>query len=108
MKLINYNRGYIEKFTCSIHGTIKMTASEFEEAVRYLRVNSDTISKQNCYFSSVLLGEDLQRRIEVMDKRKNLVKKFYVNIRVGATEAIVKEYQLTGYKRGNYQLEVTI
>lgn len=105
MKLINYNYGYNPLFTCSIHGTIEMNREDFGKVVNYLYQNAGTISKNNCYFNPQLLREDLGRR-EYIKNRQGTVKAFLINIRVGATEALVKHFSLKGYKRGNYQLRV--
>lgn len=101
MKLINYKRGYNNTFDCSIHGTIKMTPIEFKQAVEYLERDADTMRKNHAYFNSILLKEDLERKI-------NFARGFLVNIRVSATEALVNHFNLRNYKRGNYQIMVTI
>lgn len=106
MKVINYYRGYVEKFTCVIDGTIDMTVIEYKQVVHCLRHNAGTIKQSNAYFSPTLLEEDLKRRIEIKDK-SGFIKQFLVNIRVSATEALIKEFGLRNYKRGNYQLRVT-
>ena len=105
MKIINYNRGYNDIFECSIHGTIKMNREEFDQAVKYLFMDSDRIRKDHEYFNSKLLERDLARRIHIKNKR-GISQGFFVNIRVSATEALVKHFNLKGYKRGNYQLQI--
>lgn len=101
MKLINYKRGYNNTFDCSIHGTIKMTMGEWKQAEHYLINDADTIRKDHSYFNSQLLKEDVQRRIKIKNG-------FLINIRVSATEALVKQFNLKNYKRGNYQIEVSL
>lgn len=105
MKLINYKRGYNNTFDCSIHGTIKMDRKEFDSIVSYLYGDADKIRKDHAYFNSQLLKEDLARRIYIRNNR-GIVQGFLINIRVSATEALVKQFNLNGYKRGNYQIHV--
>lgn len=105
MKLINYKRGYNNTFDCSIHGTIKMTRDEFDSMVKYLYQNAGTIKKEQEYFSPELLKEDLARRVYEKTKA-GIVKSFLVNIRVSATQAVVNHFNIKGYKRGNYQIQV--
>lgn len=101
MKLINYKRGYNSTFDCSIHGTIKMTAIEWEQVYNRLLAEADTISKYHRYFNSQMLKDDVLRRIPTKTG-------YFINIRVSATEALVKIYNLRNYKRGNYQIEVIL
>lgn len=95
MKLINYSLGYNDIFDCSIHGTIKITRSEFDDVVKFLYKNEDRL-----YLSKKILIEDLSRRIVTK-------KGFLINIRATATQLIAKKYNLKNYKNANYQIEVT-
>lgn len=93
MKITNYKRGYFDKFNCVIHGTITMNKMEFAQVVYYL--NIPTV-KWDYKFT---LKEDLKRIIDCK-------KYFLINVRVGATEKIVKHFKLDNYKRGNYMLKI--
>lgn len=98
MKLINYKYGYL--FNCSIHGKIKMTPEELEQVVKYLRHNK----VQHTYFAKTgftqaIFENDLKRTMPIKGG-------YLINIRVGATELLVKKFGLKGYKRGNYMLEI--
>lgn len=103
MKLINYKRGYNNTFACSIHGTIKMNREEFDNLVTFLY--TDAIRSDHSYFNTQLLTEDLARRIFIKNS-KGIVQGFLINVRVSATEALIKHFDIKGYKRGNYQIEV--
>jgi hypothetical protein len=100
MKITNYKRGYNNTFDCSIHGTIRMTREEWEEASRYLINDADRIRHNHRYFNSGRLKEDIERKIITKHG-------FLINIRVDATAALVKHFNLKNYKRGNYQIEVS-
>ena len=63
----------------------------------YLKV-IDLMHKKNM-FSTWTLSRDLERKIFTK-------KGFYINVRVTATELIVKKWKLNNYKKGNYQLFV--
>lgn len=91
MVLTNYKRGYIERFDCSIYGTIKMSVDEYRDVVHFLRNRN--------YDWKHVLESDLERRIETK-------KGFYANIRTTATGLIARKWKLKGYKNGNYQLFV--
>ena len=95
MKVVNYNYGYIPLFNCSIHGKIQMTAKEFEKIQKYLF----NPAVKSYYLDKRMLKEDLQRRL-------HLCQRFWVNIRVSATEKLVSRFSLPKYKRANYVLEV--
>lgn len=106
MKLINYKRGYNNTFDCSVHGTIEMNREEFDNVVEFLAKNNGWWYQSHSEnFSRSMLSEDLARRVYIKNSR-HIVQGFYVNIRVYATEALVKHFNLKGYKRGNYQLKV--
>lgn len=92
-------------FDCSIHGTIKMDREEYDKAITYLHQDADRIRKDHAYFNSEILREDLARRIYIKNKR-GITQGFVINIRVSATEALVKYFNLKGYIRGNYQIQV--
>ena len=93
MKLINYKMGYNNTFDCSIHGTIKMSLKEYKKAIKYLKNNSVK------WGYKYLLVEDLKRVIKLKNG-------FLVNIRVSATDKLVKKFDLSNYKVGNYQILV--
>jgi hypothetical protein len=99
MKLINYKRGYINKFDCSIHGTIKTNTDEFAEAVVYL-MRTPKMLEYGSEFMRDILKEDLKRKIAIKNG-------YLVNIRVKATDLIAEKYNLVNYRRGNYMFEVT-
>lgn len=96
MKLINYKRGYNSTFDCSIHGTIKINREEYYKIVHYL------YSVTTKLWNKDILYSDLARRIHI-DKNK----KFLINIRSTATKLLADKFNLTNYKAGNYQIEVT-
>lgn len=96
MKLINYNYGYYQQFNCSIHGKIVMTLKEWRDALKFLRRKKWSISSP---WIARVLSEDISKHVP----NKN---SFLVNIRVPATEALVKRYNLAGYKRANYMLQI--
>lgn len=93
MKLINYKRGYLEKFDCVIHGTIRVNPMEYAQFVYYLNIPSVK------YDTKSHLKKDLERKI-------NTKIGFLVNLRVSATERIVRHFKIKGYKPGNYMIEV--
>lgn len=84
MRLINYKYGYNDTFNCSIHGKIILTQTELDHFLKY-------------HGKKLFDVKDLSRRIETK-------KGYYINIRVDATEALVKFYKLEKYRRGNYAL----
>lgn len=96
MKLINYNYGYIERFTCSIHGKIIISEYQWKKAIKYLMNGAVKLYYSN---DKTLLKSDLQRGIET--KAGTLF-----NIRVYATEKIVAKFGIKNYKRGNYMFLV--
>lgn len=95
MKIVNYKYGYIPLFSCSINGKITMTVKEFEKVKKYLF----NPAVKSYYLDKTILKEDLDRRL-------HLCERFWVNIRVSATEKIVNRFKLQKYKRNNYVLEV--
>lgn len=100
MKLINYKYGY--HFDCSIHGKIVMTPTELEQAKKYLF--NPAVKYHDIYYTPMMkriLRDDLERKLPLLKKG------YWINIRVWATEKIVKHFQLPRYKRGNYVIEVT-
>ena len=103
MKLVNYKRGYNERFDCSIHGTIYMTHSEWDKSFAYLKRYAKRMKDFNLTLYSHyldLVKTDSQRQIQTVGG-------FIINIRVTATELLVERYNLTNYKRGNYQINVS-
>jgi len=107
MRLINYKRGYNNTFNCSIDGTIEMNREKYDKMVSYLFNNADTIRKDHEYFNSQILKEDLARRVYIKNSR-GVSQGFLINIRLSATDAVVKHFNIKGHKRGNYQIRVTI
>jgi len=108
MKVINYNRGYIKEFNCVIHGSIIMDQQEFNEVRAYLYNLPE--DQKPYYFKTDIFIKDLQNKIKVKNG-------FAINIRVSATDLIVKKWGLQkydisqvirsmSYKRGNYQIIV--
>lgn len=93
MRLINYKRGFIQRFDCVIHGRIIMTHKEWHKALAYLRRAKDWGYK-------FMLEKDIRRAIFTSGPD------FIVNIRVGATEKLVSHFGIDGYKQGNYWIEV--
>lgn len=89
MKLINYNYGYIDKFSCSIRGKIIVDKETWRELIKYLK----RITRIG--YLRDLLKVDLNRTVKT--KQGNLV-----NIRVFLTEKIVDKFHLKNYKRANY------
>lgn len=98
MKLINYDYGFSNTFNCSIHGKIIVSREEWDSITHYLK---NPFVK---YEHKFLLKEDLLRAIKTIYKGQ-LAWKF--NIRVSATEKVVKFFNIEGYKRGNYVFLVT-
>lgn len=96
MKLINYNYGYNNTFNCSIHGKIIVSHNEWQKILKYLF--NPSVTKDNFYRK--ILRDDIFR--EIQTKEGHLL-----NIRVTATEQIVKKFNLNGYKRGNYTFFIT-
>ena len=88
MKLTNYNRGFNDFFDCSIHGVIKMTQLEFTSVRTWLLRSK-----------ALFIKRDLDRILQTKHR-------YFLNIRISATEKLVKKYNLTNYKRGNYIIEV--
>lgn len=96
MKLINYNYGYNNTFNCSIHGKIIVTPREWKRAIAFLkRTRKWARAYTHVDTYKQLLKEDLERKIEVK-------KGYYVNIRVPATQGIAEKFKLDKYKRANY------
>lgn len=91
MRLVNYKYGYL--FDCSIHGKIVMTKGEWEKVKTYLMRATKDI-----FWKGVLL-QDFTRSKDYKNG------KIY-NVRVTATEKLVKKFGLKRYKRGNYMIEV--
>jgi hypothetical protein len=101
MKLTNYRRGYNPLFECSIHGTIYMTRTEYDELVPHLYYKySDSTHATD----KELLSKDLSNRQKLFKNNKYVG--FRINLGVTLTVLIVKRYELKGYKLGNYQLQV--
>jgi hypothetical protein len=109
MKVINYNKGYIPEFDCVIHGSIVMSREEFNEVRAYLYAEAAKPDRPYYLYYDRLV-DDLKNRIKVNGG-------FAVNVRVSATELIVKKWNLQkygfsqavrsmSYKTGNYQLVI--
>jgi len=99
MRLINYNYGYIAAFDCSINGKILITEAEWIEARLFLLRGARRWLPSYPWIAG-RIKEDEKRKIPV---KKN---KYLINIRVPATSAIAKKYNLHGYKPQNYMLEI--
>lgn len=91
MKIKNYKRGYINTFYCVIHGTLEVSKEEFKKILPLLKKYSYNFE------------EDIQKNYFV-DKQKN----HYYCFGVKPMEKIVSKYNLTNYKRGNYQIKLCI
>lgn len=104
MKIINYKYGYIDTFSCSIHGKIVMTRAEWKKASKYL-FNGGVLKKIQrrmqqfpIWELSGIIQKDIDRRIET--KQGTLI-----NIRVSPTEILVERFKPKGtFKRANYML----
>lgn len=101
MKLINYNYGYYPVFTCSIHGKIVMTSKEWSKARLFLLKGARRWLPSYPWTRKVLL-EDEKRTMPTRDGS------YLINIRVPATEALARKYDLKRYKRANYMLEIVL
>ena len=101
MKLINYNYGYIDRFSCSIHGKIVMTGKEWEKARQYLLRGARRWLPSYPWVSQII-KEDEKR---IIPTRRG---SYLMNIRVPATEAIARKYGLKRYKTANYMIEVVL
>ena len=99
MKIINYNYGYNPTFTCGIGGKIVVSGKEWKDIKRYLRNGS---LRKTPYLFPDILREDFNRELK---SRTSRYVSFY-NIRVTATELVVKHWNLPKYKRNNYMFEV--
>ncbi len=92
MKLTNYKRGYINKFDCSIHGTIRIGKRNVATVIRLLSEMPEDCSYP--WVSRLAL-----ERLNIGDKSFCLG--------VTATEYLVRCLGLKGYKNGNYQFIVS-
>lgn len=95
MKLINYKYGYNNTFNCSIHGKIIVNKSEWKSIVKYL-LNP---SVKSCYLYKNVLKDDFKRCINARSGK-------LFNIRVTATELVVRKFNIKNYKAGNYMFLV--
>lgn len=95
MKIINYKYGYI--FDCSINGKIVVSKYHWKKIVKYLhRAKFDDYGN---FFKKIVL-EDLERPVKYNNNT------FY-NIRVNATEKVVKHFKIKGnLKRDNYMFQI--
>lgn len=91
MKLINYKRGYFDKFDCVIHGTIEVSIEEFKKILPFI--------KKHCYDFEPSIRENFY-----IDSKGN----YYYSFGITPIEAIVKKYKLPRYKAGNYQIKVVL
>lgn len=97
MKIINYSRGYIDQFDCSIHGRILISEQEFgviKELIDNWEINDKDITHP--WIADMARG-DIER---MMFNR--------FNIRTTMTEYVVRKMPHNGkLKRGNYYFEIT-
>lgn len=100
MKLINYRYGYNNLFNCSIHGKIRMSTREWKKVYKFLLLGSKRWLPSYPWIKQIL-KEDIHRKIRYKND-----KGYLINIRVPATDALVKKYKLNNYKLGNYSIEV--
>jgi hypothetical protein len=104
MKIINYSYGY--HFSCSIHGKIVMTASEWKNAQRYL-FNPSALKKIARFQGGYDVGVAMRLRQDIARTIKRPRGRMWLNIRVPATEALVARFKPTGnFKRANYAIEI--
>jgi len=98
MKLINYNYGYL--FDCVIEGKIVVSKREWAEIRTHLLRTTKWVDT-NTYapFYKNLLREDMERGIKTKDGT-------LYNIRVSATQEVVRKWGLEKYKRANYMFLV--
>lgn len=97
MKLINRDYGYL--FDCSIKGKIQMTKSELDQFVKEFKRSK----KWRVYM------QDHEKRMFESDLNRKITAgktKYWINVRVFATEVLAYKYELKGYKRQNYMLEI--
>ena len=99
IKLVNYKRGYTDKFDCSIHGTIYITREEWKKFVEYIVKNKKLLDPYGGYSNFKTFCDDTSRRIETKQG-------YLINIRVTATGILADHYKLDNYKKGNYQIYV--
>lgn len=97
MKLINYNYGYYDKFSCSIHGKIVLSSRSWRKLIKELRDRRRT--KAISYFYGDIFEEDIKRYYQTKQGR-------LYNIRVAAANYLVNKYHLKGYKQANYMILV--
>ena len=97
MKIINYKYGYL--FDCSIHGKIQVSQDEWRQIRVLLFSKSKWCGHLGVKFARNMLASDMVRSMQVKGAK-------WYNIRVSATEAVVKHFMLTKYKKGNYVFEV--
>jgi hypothetical protein len=91
MKLTNYNKGYREKFDCSIHGTLEVNKEEFKKILPIIKkycIDYDNAIQKNYY----------------VDKQGN----HYYSFGITPFIKIVNKYQLKNCKDGNYQIKLAI
>lgn len=95
MKLRNHYKNYTYFNDTVIKGTITMTSSEWKTALKYLNHHKVT----SYYFDKTIFKQDIERK----EQTKN---GYLINIRVSATEILVRKYSLKHYQRHNYQILV--
>lgn len=91
MKITNYNIGYVQKFDCSIHGTLHVTKEEFKKILPVLKKYSYDF-------------EDSITKNYIVDKFGN----HFYSFGVTPMDKINAKYKLARYKRANYQIKLHI
>lgn len=108
MKLINYNYGNIDKFSCVIRGKIIVSPNEWRDIQLFL-FRKATLARlalaKNSHVNGVMVGlaEDISRTIATRSG-------FLVNIRTSATKEVVKHFKplnARSMKCQNYMFEIT-
>jgi len=99
MKLTNhFESGIYDINTYVMRGTIHMTTSEFNKAIKFLKKRY-LKAKQNC---DTYVRDSLY---SVYSKEINTNRPFSVG--VCATQLLAKEYKLNSYKNQNYGIRIT-
>ena len=105
MKLTNYNYGGPQEFGCWIRGKIVVSLNEWYKIQRYL-FSPTVLAKLGRDSGNALVSRMLQ---EDMERRVFTRKGFVVNIRVSATDAVIRRFKPQNarrYKRQNYMFHI--
>lgn len=94
MKLINYNYGFVQRFECCIRGKIVVTKKEWEKIIAFCR---SKLLESN--YTGLTFEKDIRRQVHSIEGE-------LYNIRVEATEWVIKKWKLPKYRRANYMFLV--